>query len=164
MICVAAGKYLADLASYAVTRLLDPDENSIRLNLLKRGIEDFRSAPIFGRGLGYMGNRDIHQSAKHTLCWYHCSPVQVAASMGITGIIAYGFLNIQRILCFVKNKSFFSIILFISFLSLEMMSLVNPGLFAPFPYLLYITIYFAVMESYKGESRETLAGMKKGYK
>ncbi len=160
--CVLAGKILGEIVSYAVERMLNPDENSIRLSLLKRGLNDFRENPVFGRGLGYMGNRDIHHSAKHTLCWYHCSPVQVLASTGITGVIAYTFLNIQRLICFIKNISFFSVILFTAFTALEMMSLVNPGIFAPYPYLMFATIYFAVMESYKAESRESLILMMKG--
>lgn len=162
VIALLAGRLLSDIVSYAVARMLDPGQNSIRLSLIQRGIEDFKANPVFGRGLGYMGNRDIHQSAKHTLCWYHCSPVQVIASTGITGVIAYTFLNIQRIRCFINNISFFSIILFTSFISLEMMSLVNPGLFAPFPYLLYASVYFAVTELYTVESKNTLRDMIKG--
>ena len=158
----STGRFLYDLASYAVARLFDPDQNSIRLSLIQRGIEDFKANPVFGRGLGYMGNRDIHQSAKHTLCWYHCSPVQVIASAGITGVMAYTYLNIQRIRCFINNISFFSVILFSSFVSLEMMSLVNPGLFAPYPYLMFASVYFAVTESYTAENRETLNNMIKG--
>ena len=96
-----------------------------------------------------MGNRDIHSSAKYALCWYHCSVVQVPASMGVAGILAYLFLNIQRIKVFIKNISLFNITLFISFIGLEMMSLVNPGLFAPVPYLLMISLYFPIMEGVK---------------
>ena len=128
---------------------------------MERGIEDFKANPLFGRGIGYMGNRDIHHSAKHTLCWYHCSVIQVIASMGITGVAAYTFLNIQRIRCFIKNISFFSLILFTAFIGLEMMSLVNPGVFAPFPYLMFATIYFAAMECC-GKSGKSLREMMKG--
>ena len=153
LICsLAAGAILAsgilfEIISYTIQRMLDPDENSIRLKLIERGIEDFRASPVFGRGLAYMGNRDIHHSAKHTLCWYHCSIIQVFASMGLIGAGAYTFLNIQRLKCFIKNISFFAVILFTAFIGLEMMSFVNPGIFAPFPYLMLATIYFAVMEN-----------------
>lgn len=162
IISLFAAKFLTELISYAVARMLDPDENSIRISLIRRGIEDFSANPVFGRGIGYMGNRDIHHSAKHTLCWYHCSPVQVIASMGITGAAAYSFLNIQRLTCFKNNLSLFSITLFTAFIALEMMSLVNPGLFAPYPYLLFATVYFAVIESYKAEDKSTLINMIKG--
>lgn len=158
---ILASRILMEIISYTIQRMLDPDENSIRIRLMERGIEDFKANPLFGRGIGYMGNRDIHHSAKHTLCWYHCSVIQVIASMGITGVAAYTFLNIQRIRCFIKNISFFSLILFTAFIGLEMMSLVNPGVFAPFPYLMFATIYFAAMECC-GKSGKSLKEMMKG--
>lgn len=143
---IIASKLFMDVINYTVQRMFDPKENSIRFELFKRGIEDFKANPLFGRGLAYMGNRDIHKSAKHTLCWYHCSFIQVLASCGLTGAAAFIYLNVLRIKTFIKNLSYFSIILFLSFIGLEMMSLVNPGIFAPFPYLMYATVYFTIME------------------
>lgn len=142
----AASKYLMEILRYTIERMADPKENSIRLDLYKRGINDFKANPVFGRGLAYMGNRDVHASAKHTLCWYHCTLIQIPASMGIAGIAAHGLLMYQRIKIFRKNISFFSLIMFLSFIGLEMMSLVNPGVFVPYPYLLIITVYFICME------------------
>ncbi len=139
-------QYLFDIIRYTVERMLDPSENSIRLGLIPRGIEDFKSNPLFGRGLGYMGNRDIHHSAKFTLCWYHCSPVQIIGSFGIAGILGYGFLLFTRIKLFIKNISFFNIMVFLSYLGIEMMSFVNPGVFVPFPYLFLVTIFFVIIE------------------
>lgn len=135
-----------DMMSYTLLRLIDPDENSIRLQLISRGIEDFKANPLFGRGIGYMGNRDIHKSADFALCWYHCSPVQIFGSFGIFGIAAYGYLIFTRIKTLLKNFTFFNIIMFLSYIGLELMSLVNPGIFAAFPYLFLITIYFVMME------------------
>lgn len=150
---VSVSKLFLETISGTVSRMLDPDENSIRLKLIERGIRDFKDNPVFGQGLAYMGNRDIHHSAKHTLCWYHCSLIQVPASMGIVGIIAYIYLNVLRVRTFIRNRSFLSLILFISFIGIEMMSLVNPGIFVPFPYLLYITIYFIVMETQNPDNK-----------
>ncbi|MBR6941157.1 MAG: O-antigen ligase family protein [Clostridia bacterium] len=141
-----AGRYLFEMISSTINRLFDADENTIRIELIRRGIADFKFNPINGRGLGYMGNRDIHHSARHTLCWYHNSIIQVIASFGILGVAAYSYLNILRIRTLIKNISFFNIILFISFIGIEMMSLVNPGVFAPFPYLFFVTVYFTAME------------------
>ncbi|MCR5523519.1 MAG: O-antigen ligase family protein [Clostridia bacterium] len=146
---VAANRFIIEILNYTIHRLFDPDENSIRIDLIERGIKDFRASPVVGRGLAYMGNRDIHASAKHTLCWYHCSLVQVPASFGAVGIAAYTFLNIQRIRVYLADRSDFALTLFLSFIGLELMSLVNPGIFAPFPYLFLVTLYFSVMENYK---------------
>lgn len=154
-----------DMMSYTLLRLIDPDENSIRLQLISRGIEDFKANPLFGRGIGYMGNRDVHKSADFTLCWYHCSPVQIFGSFGICGIAAYGYLIYLRIKTLHKNLTFFNIIMFISYIGLELMSLVNPGIFAPFPYLFLITIYFVMMERCNNDNdKKILSKITKGEK
>jgi hypothetical protein len=54
-----------------------------RVKHYARGIEDFLNQPIFGTGLGYMGNRDIFKNKPGSLCWYHCEPIQIAASFGV---------------------------------------------------------------------------------
>ena len=154
-----------DMMSYTLLRLIDPDENSIRLQLISRGIEDFKANPLFGRGIGYMGNRDVHKSADFALCWYHCSPVQVFASFGICGIAAYGYLIYLRIKTLLRNFTFFNIIMFLSYIGLELMSLVNPGIFAPFPYLFLITLYFVMMERCNNDAdKKILPAIMKGEK
>lgn len=154
-----------DTLSYTLLRLIDPKENSIRLQLIPRGIEDFKSNILFGRGIGYMGNRDVHKSADFALCWYHCSPVQVIGSFGLCGIAAYGYLIYLRIKTLLKNFTFFNIIMFISYLGLELMSLVNPGIFAPFPYLFLITLYFVMMERCNSDNdKNVLKQIMKGEK
>ena len=35
---------------------------------------------------------------------------------------------------------------FLSYISLELISLVNPGIFSPIPYLLIVTMFFAIVE------------------
>ncbi|MBR5561990.1 MAG: O-antigen ligase family protein [Clostridia bacterium] len=154
-----------DTLSYTLLRLIDPNENSIRLQLIPRGIEDFKANPIFGRGIGYMGNRDVHKSADFALCWYHCSPIQIIGSFGITGIAAYGYLIYLRIKTLLKNFTFFNVIMFLSYIGLELMSLVNPGIFAPFPYLFLITLYFVMMEkSNNSEDKKVLPRIMRGEK
>ncbi len=156
-------KMLLDVIGYTIKRLLDPHENSIRLGLIPRGIEDFLSNPLFGRGIGYMGNNDIHNNAEFTLCWYHCSPIQVIGSFGLAGVASYGFLIFTRIKLLVKNFTFFNIMTFVSYIGIEMMSLVNPGVFAPFPYLFLVTAFFVIIEKCNSEKdKSTLSLIRKG--
>ena len=156
-------RQLIDMLSYTLSRLVDMDENSIRIGLIGRGIEDFKANPLFGRGLGYMGNNDVHNNAEFTLCWYHCSPIQIIGSFGIVGILAYGFLIYQRIRTLAKNLTFFNVAVFLSYIGVELMSLVNPGVFVPFPYLFMITIYFVIIEKCNSENDKTaLPLIKKG--
>lgn len=137
-----------DFFKDTVTRFsLESSDMSIRLGLYKRAVEDFLSNPLFGRGIAYMGNRDIHRSAKFALCWYHSLPFQIIGSFGIVGIITYSFQYYKRFkLLFSKPRSNFNITIILSFLGLQMISLVNPGEFSPIPYLLILTIELIMVE------------------
>lgn len=139
-------KPIFNMLSYTLGRLVSYDENTIRLQLIERGWGDFKANIFFGRGIGYMGNNDVHNNAKFTLCWYHCSPIQVIGSFGILGVGSYGYLIVNRLKVLSNNMSFFNLFIFISYFALEMMSLVNPGIFSPFPYLFIITFYFVAIE------------------
>ncbi len=144
----------SDLFSFigkTVKRMFEYDENKIRLGLLERAVEDFRSNPLFGRGLGYFGNRDIHPSAKFSLCWYHSSPFQIIGSFGLFGVACFAYQYIVRLRTVALNIDFFTCTVFMSWLGIEMMSLVNPGVFCPLPYLLVVTFSFVVLEKYGGD-------------
>ncbi|MBR5976947.1 MAG: hypothetical protein IK046_04030, partial [Clostridia bacterium] len=82
------------------------------------------------------------------LCWYHSSLPQVWGSMGIAGILAYGYRFVSVVRTFAKRTDLFSKTVFLSFIGLELMSLVNPGIFAP-AYLFIITILFVIAEQYE---------------
>ncbi|MCR4615689.1 MAG: O-antigen ligase family protein [Clostridiales bacterium] len=138
--------YIFAFVSKTLDRVFNFNENKIRLQLYARAVEDFKSNPIFGRGLGYMGNRDVHPSRKFSLCWYHSSPFQIIGSFGIVGVLGYAIQWAVRIRIFESKRSLFNTTLFISFIGMEMMSLVNPGIFCPVPYLLMVNMMFIIME------------------
>ena len=141
-------------------RLLQIDDNEIRVQLMHRAVEDFRSNPMFGRGLGYFGNRDVHKSAQGTLCWYHSSPFQIIGSFGIVGIIAYSYIFIARIVYYARRATVTNAFIFIAYIGLELMSLVNPGLFSPMPYLLLTTLMFVIMDKIAKDPEERRLGRK----
>jgi len=140
----------ADFLDYTLERFTDMGENTIRLGLWKRSVEDFLSNPLTGRGLGYMGNRDLHKSATAALCWYHSTVPQIIGSFGIVGILSFAYQYYRRIRFFLSKRSLFSKTVLFSWIGLEMMSLVNPGIFAPV-YLLCITVLFVIVENYEVE-------------
>lgn len=121
-------------------------ENEPRFGLWKRAFVDFRANPIFGRGIGYMGNRDVHPSVKFAACWYHCSVLQVIGSFGIVGIIAYGWQFIRRIRIFRGRMNSFTAALLICYVGIFMISLVNPGEFSPIPYEMITILYFVLIQ------------------
>ncbi len=138
---------LEQLLEYTLNRMTAADQYSIRLGLWRRSVEDFHRNPIFGMGLGYMGNRDIHPSKAASLCWYHSSLPQVWGSFGLVGLLTYGYQMFVRWKFLMSKHSMFAFTVTASFLALELMSLVNPGIFAMF-YLLIISMEFFILEKY----------------
>lgn len=133
-----------------------------RVKHYARGIEDFFNQPIFGTGLGYMGNRDIFKNKPGALCWYHCEPIQIAASFGVVGIVAFVYQFIKRMSLIWKKATLFNMTIFLSYFSLEMMSLVNPGILCPMPYLLLIILFLIIVEKCDdGEEQEKIPILKK---
>lgn len=144
---------LMDFMSYTSGRFTSMSQYSVRIGLWRRSIKDFLTNPIFGRGLGYMGNRDIHPSKTATLCWYHSSLPQVWGSFGLCGLAAYGYQFHARMNLLRENHSLFGRTVLASFFGLELMSLVNPGIFAPV-YLVIITVLFIILEQYSFPNME----------
>lgn len=145
----------------ALNDFLMGEQNEVRTKHYARGINDFLSHPIFGTGLGYMGNRDVHPSKKFALCWYHCAPLQVCASFGIVGIVSFAYQFIKRNVLIWRKATLFNMTIFLSYISLEMMSLVNPGVFCPIPYLFYVTLFMVMVEKCDGEFQEKIIVRKK---
>lgn len=133
---------------YTISRFLDPGQYRIRLKLWFRSIEDFKANIITGRGIGYMGNRDAHPSKIGQLCWYHSSIPQVIGSFGIVGIFCYLYQFICRLEFFNKRwGKELAVPVFWSFIGLEMMSFVNPGIFAP-AFLFILVLFIVFVEQY----------------
>lgn len=142
--------------------LLGGEDTETRVRHYARGIQDFLDRPLFGTGLGYMGNRDIFKNKAGALCWYHCEPIQIAASFGILGIIAFVYQFIKRNVLIWKKATLFNMTIFLSYISLEMMSLVNPGILCPVPYLMLVTLFMVIVEKCDdGEEQEKIPILKR---
>jgi hypothetical protein len=126
--------------------LMGGEDTETRVRHYARGVQDYLNNPVFGTGLGNMANRDIFKNKPGALCWYHCEPIQIAGSFGTVGIIAFIYQFVKRNLLIWKKATLFNMTIFLSYISLELMSLVNPGILCPVPYLLLITIFMIVVE------------------
>lgn len=149
LLALLFSRQLITFLSPAFTRLLAillPGEQEVREILYARAVEDFKRSPVFGMGLGYMGNRDVHASKEFALCWYHNSLLQVIGSMGLVGAAAFLYQFAARCVIFLRRRTLFHLTLFAAWIAIEMMSLVNPGVFAPLPYLLIVTMFLVVAE------------------
>ncbi len=61
--------------------------DSGRMNLWKFGIDEWKSYPIFGTGLGYLSTHPRYDSAWQ--CSYHCTPITYLIASGVIGLLAY---------------------------------------------------------------------------
>ena len=130
------------------------NEKEVRLGLFARAFRDFKSNPFFGTGITYFGNRDVYHNTQFALCWYHCEPLQILASLGLFGVATYTYQGLTRLFIMLRRTTVFNIAVAVSYIGIEMMSLVNPGVFCPVPYLLLVTILIVVVEkcNEKGEN------------
>ena len=137
--------------------LMGGEDTETRVRHYARGIQDYLNNPVFGTGLGNMTNRDVFKNKPGALCWYHCEPIQIMGSFGTVGIIAFVYQFIKRNILIWKKATLFNMTIFLSYISLELMSLVNPGILCPMPYLLLITIFMIVVEKCDdGEAQEKI--------
>lgn len=131
--------------------------NESRFRLLERAGELFREHPILGHGLGYTGNTDVYNPVEGAMAWYHMMIPQVAAGMGIVGIIAYVFQAFLQIRCTwlaCKTDAFAHAGLVLTLVccygGLLLMSQLNPGLFCPLPYTLIAMLIFSTIDGNDG--------------
>ena len=73
------------------------------------------------------------------------------ASFGIVGAVAYAYQVYVRMSVLLRVHSKFNYTIFLSYLGLALMSLVNPGLFSPIPYLLILTMSLVIVEKKNDE-------------
>lgn len=147
LVTVAFSVFIMPLMRFfepVLTRLAGGDD--IREGLIRRALEDFKSNVLFGRGLGYNGNTDVHNPAKFAICWYHSSPFQVIGSFGLVGVAAFAFQLYNRMKVIWEKITVFNLTLFVSYAGLFMMSLVNPGEFCPIPYGMVATLLFIICD------------------
>ena len=152
LLCAAGLVFLA-LNSDLVLRIFSfGGENALisedepRFQSMFRAIDDFLANPIFGKGLGYTGNIDLYRPVKGAANWYHMMPFQIIGSLGLVGVIAYGYQFFGRVCLIFKKPSPSSLAIGLSYAGILLMSMVNPGEFCPVPYELLAVLLFIYLE------------------
>lgn len=128
------------------------DEENNRVNLLREAWEGFLASPVFGVGIGAAGEVE---TTFMTVNWTHNFPMQILGSMGILGVLAYGYQLYARarlVLAHPRDPFFGAAAL--SYLGLLLISFFQPGEFCPMPYALMAVMIFAVLEAADEETRE----------
>lgn len=145
--CIAGGIALIIGMFDTLKSILNISKDEARVKLFAHAIECFSKYPIFGTGLAYNGGVG-YDPKLGGMYWYHSTPFQVIGSMGMVGVIAYTYQFIMRMYTMraKKYRSNFNDTMLISFIGFELMACVNPGDFCPLPFMLFMTMMFAVME------------------
>ena len=125
------------------------DNGEARVGLLERSFDDFRSNPVFGVGLGYTGNEDLYNPVKGAMNWYHMWLPQIWGSLGIVGLLCFGYQLFLRVKLAFTRREFPEVTLSLCYFGLLLMSQVNPGEFCPFPYALIATMIFLFLDVQK---------------
>ena len=114
-------------------------DDSGRMEYYKDGINKFLSHPVFGTGFGNShGVNDKFVIAAPE--YFHNTIIQMLASCGILGFLAYGFHRYQTVKLFIANPSPLSFFLGLSVLTLLLTSLLDIHLFNIFPTIFYSLI------------------------
>lgn len=124
--------------------LISKDEP--RFQSMFRAVKDFLANPVFGKGLGYSGNVDLYNPVKGAANWYHMMPFQIIGSLGLVGVLAYGYQFFGRIRLIFQKPSPSALTLGLSYAGILLMSMVNPGEFCPIPYELLAVLLFIFLE------------------
>lgn len=121
-----------------------------RIEIYKNGMEKFLESPIFGYGLGMDAHDNLNGPPyiipPNCIYWLHSTPIQILASMGIIGVIAYGMFYYKRFKMLFKHQNAYSIIMSLGIVVFEIYSLIDSGTFIPFPTFLTILIITISLE------------------
>lgn len=127
-------------------KLISSNETRVKYILL--AIQDFKEHPLLGIGIGNLAHIKVFK-AYFTGCvvFYHNCVFQVIGSMGLVGIAAYLWQTVTRFKMAWQVRKTDMIVLIFAYIGMLMMSLVNPGIFCPFPNAAAIVLIFAIMEN-----------------
>jgi O-antigen ligase len=118
---------------------------SSRIELYEEAIDLFAKYPIFGVGLGYMGEAIIETSGL-VLYNFHSVILHVMATMGVFGIIVYLIYYIVRFKILMHSGSTSSLFLTIAFIMFECYALIDTAEFNAIPLMTTLTVMITVVE------------------
>jgi len=154
--------FLAFLALILIFFILDPVElwnkvveslynDSNRTPLYMAAVDCFKKYPIFGVGLGFYNDRlmdvVIHNFSELTTFNFHSVIFEVMATMGIVGILAYGFYYYKRIRILGKNNSNKNFFLMFGFIGIELYAFIDTCEFVAVPIMIILTMLILFTEA-----------------
>lgn len=127
-----------------ITNKITVDHEEARVKLFILAIENFLAHPIFGVGMGYVG--EYFRPHESSLYWYHSTFFQVIGSMGLVGLIAYGYQFVVRFKILFTKRCLFNLFTAFAFFGYYMYQMVDVCEFVPLPWMLILAQIFVVCE------------------
>ncbi len=119
-----------------------------RFELFAEAYNLFLNNSIFGVGIGYMGNNLY--VPEFGMYWFHSTILQVIASTGMIGFIAYGIYYVLRAKSIFHNPSIFNVFVGSGVIAFELLCLIENGTFLPFP-TMFIVIFITAFLEYSND-------------
>ena len=127
-----------------------------RIELWKTGMERFASHPIFGVGLDYdLGGREDLTNTSFTPYWYHNTFVQILCSLGIFGLITYGFYFYRQYKIFAVSKNVTVKSLMFVIILMQGISMLDIFFLTPQEFLQMVLITTAALRSLPPDKEDT---------
>lgn len=132
---------------FARLRAIHSLKSEVRFTMILQSFENFCRNPLIGTGIlddsiAYGGF-----NKQGTMTWYHMYIPQIIGSMGMLGVVAYGYQLYGRVKLVFKKPDAWSLCLGISYLGVLLMSQVNPGEFCPLPFGFLAVLLFIFQEN-----------------
>jgi len=118
------------------------------------GLQHFIDWPVFGVGFSHLTYVLRQQDGRLRFALYHNYIIQLIASMGMIGFLAYLFHRYQTLLLLIKKFDLINVFIFISIGMFVTTSLVNNTLFSPLTMVVY-TIVMVMLECHNRTKKET---------
>lgn len=149
--------YYEDLKKFLEPLFENLKTGSGRLALWKEGIKNFLSNPLFGIGFygGDISAWDYGAAGMEFIPrMYHNTFVQLAASCGLVGLLAYIAHRTQTVISFFNNPSHERLFLVLAACGILLTSLLDNHIFYLFPTLVYSTLLSLLTLTEKREKRK----------
>lgn len=115
------------------------DFSTGRIKLYKESLIAFMANPLFGVGFGYGGelipNGPNYHVAENCMYWFHSTPLQALASLGLFGFVCYAIYYYKKTKLLFDNKDMFNYMLAFGIIFYELQCLIDAGSFQPFPFV-----------------------------
>ncbi len=128
--------------------------SEMRIGFMRRAVGDFLQSPVFGTGLGYRGNEDFYVPRFLEMHWYHNFICQIVASLGIFGVICYAYQYYVRLSMLFKRPTSFGWLACLMYIGVLMVSLIDTGIFTPFPTVFLLNCAFMLIAKEQGKKEK----------